>query len=134
MTMAHPEEAQVPPVDVCIIEDDGMIQELVNQILEDVGIHAETCPLGWNAHRWIRERCPKVVILDVQMPEVDGIQLFYLLRADPRTHTIRVIFLTANPQKVLQELPNYGEMGAEILPKPFVIDDLLKIVRQDLDA
>ena len=115
-------------VDVLIIDDDVNIQEVVNDVLEDADIRAETCTLGWKAHLCIRQARPRAVILDVMMPGVDGIRLFYLLRADPSTRDIPVIFLTAAPQKVLQELPNYAEMGAVLVAKPFDIDALLESV------
>jgi DNA-binding response OmpR family regulator len=121
-------------VDVCIIEDDAAIQEVVTVALEEEDLRVVVCPLGWLAHLCIRRQPPRVVILDVQMPSVDGIQLFYSLRADPKTRTLPVIFLTANPQKVRQELPNYADLGAVIVPKPFNVAELLELVTQALAA
>ena len=66
------------------------------------------------------------------MPSVDGIQLFYLLRGDPTTKDIPVIFLTAYPEKVRNELPNHLDMGAVILPKPFNTGKLLELVGKAL--
>src|SRR5918997_2195943 len=91
---------------VLIVDDEPAIAAVVCAVLEESDIPADACPVGWEAQRCIREQQPKVVILDVRMPSVDGIQLFYTLRADPRTRTIPVIFLTANPQNVERELPN----------------------------
>ena len=122
------------PVDVLIVEDDTAIQQVVNDVLTEVDIRAEVCPFGWQAHLYIRQTQPKVVILDVQLPLVSGIDLFYLLRGDPRTSTIPVIFLTANPQKVRWEIPNYQDMGAVILAKPFNIDALVATVATALTA
>lgn len=121
-------------VDVCVVEDDCAIQEVVNGVLEDADINVDACPVGWKAHAHIRRNCPKLVILDVHMPTVDGIQLFYLLRADPKTQAIPVIFLTAHPQRVRRELPNFEELGAVLLPKPFMIDELLELVQVELAA
>ena len=117
---------------VLIVEDEPAIAEVVRDVLEDAAISAEACPLGWQAHLCIRRQQPKVIILDVQMPNVDGITLFYSIRNDPKTQDIPVIFLTANPQKVRQELPNYEAMGATLIPKPFDLDTLLEQVKQAL--
>ena len=122
------------PVQVAVVEDDAAIRELVTTLLEDANITVEACPLGWEAHLCIRNNPPKVVILDIHMPSVDGIQLFYLLRADPQTKDIPVIFLTANPAKVPYEMPNYQAMGAVVLPKPFHADALLELVGMQLAA
>ena len=115
-----------------VVEDDAALRGLITTILEDANVSVEACPLGWQAHACIRKILPKVIILDVRMPSVDGIQLFYLVRADPTTASIPVIFLTANPATVHDELPNYEEMGAVLLPKPFHIPKLLELVRTAL--
>jgi DNA-binding response OmpR family regulator len=120
--------------DVCVVDDEPVIAEVVCELLEDAEIHATACPIGWHAHRCIRNKRPKVVILDVQMPEIDGIRLFYLLRADPVTHDIPVIFLTANAFRVLDEVPNFQELGADLVPKPFDASQLLARVEQALES
>lgn len=122
-------DANIPrTVDVGIIEDDTGIQQVVREFLEDEGLKVDVYPLGWLAHASIRQAPPKVLIFDVRLPEVSGIQLFDLLRADPKTYDIPVIFLTANPEKVREELPTYEKKGAVILAKPFLVTDLLELV------
>jgi len=127
---SQPSSAQTPTV--LIVEDEPVIADAVRELLEDEAIAADVCPLGWQALLWVREQQPRVVILDVAMPNVDGITLFYSLRNDPKTRDIPVIFLTASPRKVLQELPNLEEMGAILVPKPFDLDTLLDIVSHAL--
>jgi DNA-binding response OmpR family regulator len=129
-----PDSASPLPIDVLVVEDDTPIQQVIIDVLGDANIRAEACPFGWQAHRCIRNAQPKVVILDVQLPKVSGIDLFYLLHADPSTFTIPVIFLTVNPQRVHSEIPNYREMGAVVMGKPFRIDALVATVRSTLAA
>ena len=112
-----------------MIEDDSALRELVTILLDEANLSVEAWPLDWNAHHCIRTNLPKVVILDVQMPIINGIQLFHVLRADPRTRHIPVIFLTANPETVRLEVPNYQDLGAALLSKPFDIRELLELVR-----
>ena len=112
-----------------MVEDDPAIRELVTIVLDEANITVKACSLGWTAHRCIRTHQPDVVLLDLQMPEVDGIQLFDLLREDPKTKHIPVIFLTATPEKLRYDLPNYQDLGAVLLPKPFRLTDLLELVR-----
>ena len=116
-------------VRVCMVDDDPSSRYLVTMLLKLENISVKACPLGWPAHECIRTSQPKVVLLDVEMPDVDGIHLFYLLRADPTTREIPVIFLTGSPTRVASEVPNYQEMGATLLPKPFAPNDLLELVR-----
>lgn len=121
-----------PRPDVIVVDDDPPIVETVCEILADHHIAAASCPLGWTAQQCIRQQQPKVVMLDVQMPAVSGIELFYLLRSDPKTRHIPVIFFTANPAKVVEEIPNFRAMAAELLPKPFHMDKLLELVGRSL--
>ena len=124
----------VPPSTVVVVDDDRMIVEVVCDVLEDEGIPTSGCPYGRRAIACIREKQPKVVILDVQMPEVDGIHLFRLLRADPTTRSLPVIFFTANAYKLQERLPDYEAQGATLLPKPFDMDKLIDAVTQALAA
>jgi DNA-binding NarL/FixJ family response regulator len=116
-------------VDVCMLEDDVALRDLVTTVLDEQRISVRMCPLGMNAHLCIRQSRPKVVILDVQAPQVNGIDVFNMMRADPTTNAIPVIFLTANPKKVRYELPDYEAMGATVVPKPFEPQQLVDLVQ-----
>ena len=119
---------------VVVVDDEPPIVEVVCEALEEEDITAVACQHGHEAYPCIRRHRPKVVILDVQMPGVDGIEVFQRLRADPATSAIPVIFFTANAQKVLQRIPDYRALGAELLPKPFDVDKLLDMVTRALAA
>ena len=117
---------------VVVVDDEPAIVEAVVEALEDAGIAAEGCQHGAQAQWCIRRTQPDAVILDVQMPVVDGVELFQYLRADPKTSAIPVIFFTANADKLRQRLPNFRAQGAELLPKPFHIDQLVTMVENTL--
>ncbi len=117
---------------VVVVDDEPAIVDLVCDALEDAELVAGSCPYGRKAHACIRNKQPQVVILDIQMPGVDGIQLFHLLRAAPNTQAIPVIFFTANAHVLRERLPDYQALGAELLPKPFHMDKLLDAVTQAL--
>jgi CheY-like chemotaxis protein len=101
-------------------------------VLQEDDIVSLPCADSTVASQVIREHQPNVVILDIQMPKVDGIQVFQQLRADPATVEIPVIFLTANVHIVNAQLPTYPAMRATVLAKPFNIVTLLTLVRQYL--
>ncbi len=81
--------------DVVVVDDEPAIVSAVCDALELIDLVAVGCQHGRNAQQCIRAKQPKVTILDVQMLEVDGIELFQSMRADPATTAIPVIFLTA---------------------------------------
>ncbi len=115
-----------------VVDDEPHIVEVVCDVLADEGIQATSCPHGRHAFRCIRTKAPQVLLLDVQMPDVDGITLFRQLRANAATSTLPVIFITANAQMLDAHLPDYRALGVEVLPKPFDLDALVDVVERAL--
>lgn len=116
--------------DVVVVDDEPAIVSAVCDALELIDLVAVGCRHGRSAQQCISAKQPKVTILDVQMPEVDGIDLFQSLRADPATTAIPVIFLTANAYVVNKRLPDYASLGATILSKPYKLSDLFEMVER----
>jgi CheY-like chemotaxis protein len=119
---------------VVVVDDEPEIVQVVCDVLEDEGIQATSCPHGRQALTCIRRKQPRVLLLDIQMPDVDGITLFRELREDPATSTLPVIFVTANEHLLNTHLPDYCALGAEVLPKPFDLDVLVHVVGRVLAA
>jgi CheY-like chemotaxis protein len=115
---------------VVVVDDEPAIVDVVCDVLYDADVQGVPCISGHEANSCILDTRPQAVILDIQMPVVDGIEIFKRMRADPLTRDIPVIFFTANADKLKQRLPNYREMGAQLLPKPFQIDKLLDLVNR----
>src|SRR4051812_39552612 len=59
---------------IIVVDDEVTLVQMVCDALEDAGFVADSCPYGRNAFPCIRAKQPQVIILDVQMPEVDGIE------------------------------------------------------------
>lgn len=119
---------------VVVIDDEPAIVDVVCDALADADLKTVGCIHGREAYSCVREVRPAVVILDVQMPGVDGVEVFQSLRADPETRTIPVIFFTANAHVLRERLPDYQALGAELLPKPFHVDKLVDAVTRALAA
>ncbi len=110
---------------VVVVDDEAAIVELVCDLLQEVGVEAIGCTDSREARGCILRNQPQLIILDVQMPSIDGVELFHQLRADPVTSAIPVIFATANGDMLKQRMPDYRMQGAWLLPKPFHIDQIL---------
>ena len=113
---------------IYLVEDDAGIRELVLYALNGSGQQAQgfgTPSAFWQA---MRRETPALILLDIMLPEEDGLQILKKLRADPRTVRTPVIMLTARgsePDKVLGL-----EAGADdYLPKPFGMMELLARVK-----
>ena len=118
---------------VVVIDDEPPIVAIVCEVLEEEDIRAVACDHGNKALGCIYREQPSLVVLDVQMPGMDGIQIFQHMRIQPLTAATPVIFLTANSHIVSERLPNYREQNAKLLPKPFDIATFLDLVRSFLD-
>jgi DNA-binding response OmpR family regulator len=113
---------------VVVVDDEPEIVSLVCEALEYDGFKAVVCDHGNKALGCIYKEQPSLVLLDVQMPGMDGIQIFEQMRAHPLTATTPVIFFTANSQRVTERVPNYRERNAALLPKPFDVLELFELV------
>ncbi len=80
---------------VLVADDEANVHEFVKVALENEGVTIVSAADGDEALEKVRSCQPDLVILDVQMPEKDGFQVFAALRADPSTATVPVIMLTA---------------------------------------
>jgi len=80
---------------ILVIEDSPVNMALTTAILENAGhviLQAETATIGIEI---ARRQCPDLVLMDLQLPDIDGLAATRLLKADPKTRHIPVIALTA---------------------------------------
>lgn len=104
---------------ILLVEDDDDIREVAELALSSSGgFEVATCGSGAEAHDAAAEFGPDLVLLDVMMPEVDGMTVLDELRDDPETASIPVVFLTARAQP--DEVEQYRDRGvADVIVKPF---------------
>ena len=109
---------------VLVAEDDTDILRLVLAVLEDEGFKVGST-MGADTLVEVRRRKPDVVLLDYQMPGMDGVQIAHRLREDPDTSNIPIVAMTAAGRAayVCTEMDANGCLG-----KPFDIDDLVSVV------
>lgn len=104
---------------ILFVEDDSDIQSIARLSLVAVGKFAvEICSSGVDALKTAPVFAPDLILLDVMMPEMDGISTLKALRQLPQTAEIPVIFMTAKVQT--HEVVYYRELGAiDVIAKPF---------------
>ncbi len=110
-----------PQPTVVVVEDDPDTAEVISDLLSRAGLLVIICSESDNAHMRIAASQAQLVILDVQMPGVDGIEVFEQLRADPLTDTIPVIFFTFSGDLLRRRLVVDKARGATLLAKPNVM-------------
>jgi CheY-like chemotaxis protein len=117
---------------VLVIDDEFALATMMLDVLESAAIPADHCMPGESVLACIATKHPKVLLLDVQMPPPNGIEIFQHLQASPDLANIKVIFVTANADWLARWLPDYEQRDVLVLPKPFAINALLHVVRQAL--
>ena len=84
---------------ILVAEDNPLNMELVKDLLELDGHTVEMAEDGLKAVELARRLQPDVVLMDIQLPKIDGLEATRRLQADPATREIPVIALTANAMK-----------------------------------
>jgi diguanylate cyclase (GGDEF)-like protein len=112
-----------PPV-ILVADDEPINRSLIQRRLEREGYRVFIAENGREAVAMARETLPDLVILDVMMPEMDGMEACRLIKEDERTHDLPVIFLSARDET---EMKVSGlTLGAnDYISKPFKAEELL---------
>ena len=104
---------------VLFVEDDPDIQTVARMALEAVGgFTVLGCSSGTEALERVEAFAPDLILLDVMMPGMDGLETLRSLRLLPVAEAVPVVFMTAKVQA--QEVSRYREAGAvDVIAKPF---------------
>jgi len=118
----------MPKARIVIVEDEEDIQELLKYNLEKEGYSIECAGTGEGALKAIRKKHPDLVILDLMLPDIDGLSICKQLKADDSTKNLPVTMLTAKGEEV--DIVTGLEVGADdYITKPFSPRVLLARVR-----
>lgn len=113
---------------VLVVDDEKDLVELVKYHLEKEGLKCLEARDGETALQMARERTPDLMVLDLMLPGVDGLEVCRKLRKDPKTSSIAIIMLTAKAEEVDRIVGL--EMGADdYMVKPFSPRELLARVK-----
>jgi phosphate regulon transcriptional regulator PhoB len=113
---------------VLIVEDEPDIRDLLVFHLERESYQVTTCRSGEEAVRLSQTAPPDLVLLDVMLPEMDGLEVCRRLRRDPRTQAVPIVMLTARGEEVDRVLGL--ELGADdYVVKPFSPRELVARIR-----
>lgn len=116
---------------IYILEDDASIRKLVVYTLNSQGMEAEGFDrpsLFWSA---LGEKKPDLLLLDIMLPEEDGLQILKRLRADPVTRKLPVLMLTAKGTEYDKVL-GLDQGADDYIAKPFGMMELVARIRTAL--
>jgi len=113
---------------IALVDDEPDILELMALHLRKAGFRTEGFPDSKSFLRSLEKRLPGLVILDLMLPDADGLEVFRLLKKDERSSTIPVIMVTARSDETDKILGL--ELGADdYVTKPFSAKELAARVR-----
>jgi len=113
---------------VLVVEDDRDIAELVARYLSKAGFAVETVASGRDALSVIAERPPDLLVLDLMLPQMDGLEICRVVRGNNNTSGMPIIMLTARAEE--SERIVGLELGADdYIAKPFSPNELVARVR-----
>lgn len=115
---------------ILVVDDEPDIQTVASLALDDVaGFEVAICSSGQEALEVAATFRPDLILLDVMMPKMDGLQTLRAMRDVPDLAAIPIIFLTAKVQH--EEVSSYKEQGAiDVIAKPFDPMELGNTVRR----
>ena len=117
--------------DVLVVDDSATVARLLETGLTDAGFNVRVATDGGQGLELALERVPDVVLADVMMPVLDGVQLTQKLRADPRTAATTIILVTAKGVSG-DKLEGFEAGADDYVVKPFHFDELLARINGSL--
>jgi two-component system, OmpR family, phosphate regulon response regulator PhoB len=115
---------------ILIVDDEYGIAEMSAELLSYLGYAARTASDGASALTSVDQAPPDLILLDVMMPVVSGIDVLLTLKADARHRAIPVVMMSAAGAEVVPD--ELRPLIAGFLLKPFTFDELKKAVRAAL--
>ncbi len=116
---------------ILIVDDDKVTLRTLENILIRAGYSVIPLSLGREVIRIAKDRNPDLIILDIMMPDMDGGDVAAILKKDPDTKGIPIIFLSSLVTK-REEQSSSKQHGLFFISKPFDREDLLDKIRNTL--
>jgi two-component system cell cycle response regulator DivK len=128
-TPAHQQNARRNRI--LVVEDNQLSSKLLKQLLTAHGYEVSESPEGLQALDIARDEQPDLILMDIRLPDISGLEVTRLLKQDDRTKTIPIVAVTAlaSPEDEKKGL----ESGCDAyIPKPITLGNLLRTIESFL--
>ena len=116
---------------ILVVDDDPEMLDIMDSLLADEGYTVFTAENGVEALEAARDHLPSLILLDIHMPEMDGLQACKELKSDETTKSIPIVMLTvAGEMNEIEKAMRYG--AQTYVTKPCAKEQILKIVQDIL--
>jgi two-component system sensor histidine kinase/response regulator len=116
---------------ILVVDDQPINVQLLKRKLERVGLQVMTASNGLEALEQVKTRKPDLILLDLMMPDMDGIEVCQRLQASSETRSIPVIFVTARTTKE-SKLEGLNVGAVDFITKPIDLDETVARVQTQL--
>jgi len=123
----------VSPLRVLVVDDQDDIREMARVVLAGAGYDVETAGSGREALRTLRGAAFHLVLLDINMPDLDGWATLRLIRADEAWDALPVAMFSVKGE-VRDKVASLQDGAVDYITKPFAVDELIARVGRILDA
>lgn len=110
---------------VLVVDDNRMNRSLLEQELQDEGFEVRCAASGTEGIEVARAWRPEVILLDIQMPEVDGVETCRRIKSDPEIAAIPILFLTAHRTNEARVVEALRAGGNDFVSKPCAVPILV---------
>ncbi len=127
----HVARAQLP---VCLVVDDSVsVRRMMEQFVRDLGYEPDSAGDGVEALERVRRRVPSIVLVDLEMPRMNGVEFVRALRAEEATRAVPVVMITSRSSEKHRALAR--DAGVDVfLTKPYTEDALASHITALLQA
>ena len=126
-------EAEVLGATIMVVDDSLTVRRVTQRLLERQGFQVMLAKDGVDALRQIQDTLPDVLLVDIEMPRMDGYDLTRAVRSNPETRNIPILMITSRTAAKHRSLA--FELGVnEYLGKPYQEEELLRLIRRHLAA
>jgi CheY-like chemotaxis protein len=115
---------------VLLVDDDPLIHRLYRTHIERAGYQMLSAFNGTGAIELAAAEHPQVIVMDIMMPEMDGLSAVREIRREEATREIPVIVMTANPQYYLSRQESQWAGATVFLTKPFGANSLVSAIQR----
>ena len=116
-----------------VVDDQPEILDLTMTVLAGAGYEVTAAASGGEALTQVGRECFDLILLDINMPEMDGWETLRLLRADEQSEPLPVVMFSVKGE-LSDKVRSLQEGASGYITKPFVVDELIAGVQRVLDA
>lgn len=119
---------------ILVIEDSPIMRQLLRRLLTGEGYECITATGVASGHKTCAQNKPDLVLLDVNLPDGNGIELCRSLKSDPAVRHIPVLLLTGEAHEVENRVDGFEAGAEDYVIKPFNVKELLSRLKRILQT